>query len=641
MSKASSRKIPSISDNLSVAAIPIGVTYILVMLAVAIALYQAQSSQKNINNALAPLLSNIKNIVTDVTYVAAYVPRIQYAPDNAALNNLKNTIIPNLEQVQVDLNKISSNHLVTLDLSYKNELDATFDQLEINIVNLILLRKQRYQWQAEFNQLLTLARNTLEQNIINIETYINQNTLDKFSPRKQDAFLQMQLNLERIARHLNAIEILSSTDRLLAEKSALSLLFRETAELNIRTQENKFSRGFAKNMEEIFSHIMEKNGAIAKKRLLLENTKNLAVLSNQALLSTNIINEKTVKIASKADKTIAVATERSHLIITIVFFTIPIAFIITIALTALFIWRAVILGILKPLSQISHSTLALAEGNINTQIHQQDTEEFIVLAKSLETFKLNSIKLINKEKDLQEKNISLEKANEDLNHFAYIASHDLKSPLRGISNLAQFIQDDLDESRPEELESHLKKMHTRINRMNNLLDDLLEYSRIGIKISQTDQLDTKEILRECFEIVNENFAMTLNIETVPTTINIHRTPFMQVVRNLFDNAVKHHDRKQGMITVNCKESRTEYHFSIADDGPGIPHSYQERIFKIFHRLKSRDQVEGSGIGLSIVEKILHTYGGTIDVSSDPDNQRGTEFVLHWPKQSLPQNRPWR
>ena len=125
----------------------------------------------------------------------------------------------------------------------------------------------------------------------------------------------------------------------------------------------------------------------------------------------------------------------------------------------------------------------------------------------------------------------------------------------------------------------------------------------------------------------EGFTLTL-ADDLPTFTTL-ATPLEQVLRNLFTNAIKHHDRPAGTINLDWKiKDKYFYQFSITDDGPGIPAEYQERVFVMFQTLRPRDEVEGSGMGLALVKKIVETYGG--DTSIVSDGIRGTSICFTWP-----------
>ena len=125
----------------------------------------------------------------------------------------------------------------------------------------------------------------------------------------------------------------------------------------------------------------------------------------------------------------------------------------------------------------------------------------------------------------------------------------------------------------------------------------------------------------------EQFSLKI-IDTLPL-LNTLSAPLEAVFRNLLGNAIKHHDKTDGIITVSFDEAGGMYQFTVSNDGPGIAKEHQEQIFQMFKTLKSRDEVEGSGMGLAIIKKIIEHHGGSISVNSDSD--RGVSFIFTWPK----------
>ena len=248
----------------------------------------------------------------------------------------------------------------------------------------------------------------------------------------------------------------------------------------------------------------------------------------------------------------------------------------------------------------------------------------------------------NKEKQLNEQQFLLQRysdelsrSNQELDHFAYVASHDLKSPLRGIRQLVSFIKEDMEEAKidlPEHIQKHMKQVDTRINRMNKLLDDLLAYSRADNIEGDIEQVDCNHLTQTLFELVNSKPNLKLVLSEPLPTLTTLKTPLTTVFRNLFDNAIKHHDKDQGVIGVKVEEQDNYYLFTVSDDGPGVASDYHETMMTLFKTLKPRDQVEGSGMGLAMIKKIINRFGGSIKIESDVG--KGMSFSFQWPKETI-------
>jgi PAS domain S-box-containing protein len=226
---------------------------------------------------------------------------------------------------------------------------------------------------------------------------------------------------------------------------------------------------------------------------------------------------------------------------------------------------------------------------------------------------------------------NLEHSNRELEQFAYVASHDLKAPLRAIKTLAGWVNKDVGDQLPDKSRQHLDKLQGRVLRMERLLDDLLEYSRVGRLPSKTERVDSLKVAKMALSTASppEGFQITLPQEM--PILETERVPLEQVLRNLFHNAIKHHDRGEGTIELSWRDQGDKVLFLVTDDGPGIKPEFHERIFQMFKTLRRRDEVEGSGMGLALIKKIVEHQGGSVHVESEPG--QGATFGFTWPKQT--------
>lgn len=239
--------------------------------------------------------------------------------------------------------------------------------------------------------------------------------------------------------------------------------------------------------------------------------------------------------------------------------------------------------------------------------------------------------LEHRTQDLEKLSTTLARSNADLEQFAYVASHDLKSPLRGIENLLGWLSEDLQGRLEEKEQRYIDQLHSRTARMEALLDALLEYSRAGRKKYKIETIDIGDMIETVTEFLALPETMVVSHDPIMPIINSVRVPMELMFRNLISNSFKHHDRDHGQIHVGIREDQWFYTFSVRDDGPGIAPEYHDRVFSIFQTLKPRDEVEGSGIGLSLVKRTVDSYGGTIYIVSDPSRERGTTICFTWPK----------
>jgi PAS domain S-box-containing protein len=229
---------------------------------------------------------------------------------------------------------------------------------------------------------------------------------------------------------------------------------------------------------------------------------------------------------------------------------------------------------------------------------------------------------------LRRSNAELAQINSELDNFVYTASHDLRSPLTGIGSIAQWILED-DPALAEESRGRLGLILGRIERMKQLLTDIHDYARNDrYALHSGPPVSAAMLVANVAATAHVPPGFSIRVDSSLEPVQVHRVPLEQVLHNLVNNAIKHHDRPAGAVTVSVEYRAPWLRFSVIDDGPGIPEEYREGIFEMFKTLKPRDEVEGSGMGLALVRKIVGRMGGRCGV--DPVAKRGSQFWFEWP-----------
>ena len=222
----------------------------------------------------------------------------------------------------------------------------------------------------------------------------------------------------------------------------------------------------------------------------------------------------------------------------------------------------------------------------------------------------------------------LEQINRDLDGFARVASHDLKAPLRAVNNLATWIEEDASNQLHAESRQHLVQLRDRIARMDRLLDDLLEYSRVGRHHFAPERVDSAELVGEVIDLIAVPDGYAVDVAQGMPTLVTQKVLLGQVFQNLIQNALEHHHRRHGKIEISARRRGSYYEFAVTDDGPGIPREYQEKAFQMFETLGGNGEAGGTGIGLAIVSKVLESVGGRIAL--DSQEGQGCTFRFTWP-----------
>lgn len=230
---------------------------------------------------------------------------------------------------------------------------------------------------------------------------------------------------------------------------------------------------------------------------------------------------------------------------------------------------------------------------------------------------------------IQRRQEELERSNRDLDQFAYVASHDLKAPLRAISTLSAWIEEDLDDKISSDERDQLRLLRSRVQRMDSLIEGILQYSRAGRTATGIETVDTRQMAAEIVDILSLPAGLQVTLSDDLPILETRKLRLEQVIQNLVTNAVKyHHDPENGHIEIGCKQEGAErWRFWVQDDGPGIAEEHHDRVFLMFQTLQPRDRVESTGLGLSLVTKLVEEEGGRVRLISAEGE--GARFEFTW------------
>tara|TARA_R110002020_G_scaffold473448_1_gene702711 strand:+ start:29947 stop:30990 length:1044 start_codon:yes stop_codon:yes gene_type:complete len=275
----------------------------------------------------------------------------------------------------------------------------------------------------------------------------------------------------------------------------------------------------------------------------------------------------------------------------------------------------------KIIDSLTHVVKTL---NLKSPKNEQKSLEVVDLSTFIEE-QSNEILRIDKQREELLKN--LERKNQVLSDYAHMVSHDLKSPLRSIDSLVNWIMEDNRDLINEECSTQFNLILKNVEKMDGLITGILNYSTIDQAELSTYDVDTQHLVTEVVQILYAPAHINIEIDNNLPVINGDKFRLQQLFQNLIQNAIKSIDKAQGEIHIGVKEREYKWEFFIKDNGKGISTQHYKKIFQIFEKIDG-DQ-NSTGIGLSIVRKIIDFYDGDIWLKSEPE--KGTTFYFTLPK----------
>ncbi|MEM8837427.1 MAG: HAMP domain-containing sensor histidine kinase [Pseudomonadota bacterium] len=553
-----------------------------------------------------------------------------------------------------DLEEGGENALLVGELRSKLDVLTARTQEALNVALGIAALKQAVADAAEVIEanLSTIIDLTNERQAARIDVALNdagalRAALDGHSPLLPEtavtnfnAFFGNTLNEVQKATEIKfrADTMLRSIDRISAANDSGSLeslrqlstsSFRVITEAIARMENGPDRSAFSLPIDKIADQLVGPNNIFDRQKRLIEaietlakNWRELVPVSREIEAITSTFSDKITGLTKAQSNATAVATrDTQYALLGFALF----ASFMSAVIFLLYVQRNIVFRLKRLLSSVTE----LLKGNLAKPVDRTGDDEITDLEKAIEQFRLNRIQLRETETRLNAYAADLERSNEDLGQFAYVASHDLRAPLRGVTSIAGWIEEDIAEKKYEDVSSNLALLKGRIARMDTLLSSILAYARAGREVEEPVVLDFAQTAREVFGDVNTADRFRLLVSANPGSIEIEPSFLRQLFMNLINNATKHHDKDTGTIEVTYQEDTTHSYLSVSDDGPGIPPEMREKVLKIFQTLKPNDEGNVSGIGLSIVKRLVDRKRGTLRIKDAASG--GTEFLIRWPR----------
>lgn len=285
----------------------------------------------------------------------------------------------------------------------------------------------------------------------------------------------------------------------------------------------------------------------------------------------------------------------------------------------------------KPLMQLKKAAGAVEKGDFTTKLEIQTNDELGVLAKSFDDMSKQLAATIDQ---LNQTNQNLEKANQELQDFAYIVSHDLQEPLRKIYSFGQFLIEDCSDRLSDEGKDYVERMQKASIKMKRLIQDLLKLSRLGTSTEAFELFNSSQAIKEAEDnlaIAIEESDAEIIADNMPDVF-ASRIKLTQIFENLIGNAIKYRSSRKPKIEISAEQQNGWVTFAVKDNGIGIEERFHDKIFGVFQRLHPNNQYEGTGIGLALCKKGVQQHSGKIWLESVPD--KGTVFYFTMPKTTV-------
>ncbi len=235
--------------------------------------------------------------------------------------------------------------------------------------------------------------------------------------------------------------------------------------------------------------------------------------------------------------------------------------------------------------------------------------------------------MATQQKIIEEKSTRLQQSNSRLKEFAYMVSHDLKAPLRGVRNIAAWIKEDFAQQLPQGVMTHLELMDKQIRRMEELIRDVLEYARTQAANQHQEWIRLDDLIHDVVEMIGADPNTKITIDSTVPEIRGTKIVISQVLQNLLTNSIKHNDKERKEVRILVSGDPQLVSFTVSDNGPGIDSGRQEEIFSLFHPVHDSGDGENTGIGLPVARKMVEEAGGKIWLESIPGKGAHFHFVL--------------
>ena len=529
------------------------------------------------------------------------------------------------------------------------KVEVILNKLDSNMNSLYEISREKLKYEKHVDQDIVEMRNAVDAiedkvSIMKInadDEFLNKLVVNR-SYNTESAFKKLQsdnynielmaniiLNVGELRKDLNLISNNVDREKVLTTQQEFNHSLRKIIRVIVHNDRVEIRNNIGKYVKTIIDIGQDSPDLFDNKLKLIELLSNLERISQKNVQYLEDFNDAILFLSDSVQNNTFVSSDHLHnIVLRSAYILYTIAFL-ALFMSVIIIWKYIYKNIVLNLKNLSDITKKLSANDFNFTTNQSNNSdyEFRDIAIALNSLKEHSIKRIATNRQLARQSAKLKQSNEDLSQFAYIASHDLQEPLRMIGSYVQLLQKRYQGKIDDQAHQYINFVVDGCMRMKQLIEGLLEYSRVESNNDDIDDVNCNLIVNEVLHDLSIKVKETnadIMIDDLPSVTGIHEQ-IRIVFYNLINNALKYTDKSKPIVHIGSELCGDNVKFFIKDNGIGIKQQYQEKIFVIFKRLHSRSEYSGTGIGLSISKKIVERHGGEMTVTSS----FGEGFVFYF------------
>ncbi|MFK8027330.1 MAG: ATP-binding protein [Gammaproteobacteria bacterium] len=599
-----------------------------------IAIKKIEESQENLSNNSIPALSEVGHLSRVAVNIIQQSQSMSMATSIDILNQQMDDTFLLIESLLGYLIEIES---YGLSDELVSEMEEMLEELRKNVIEMYSLVSEKIENEIIIKNEIEIMRNsieTIEGKVSLMKINADYKFLEKinefelYNSESISAYLKNELSdidlissvimrAGELRKDLNAINQSATNESVLLIQHAFNHSLRKIVRSIVQNKDIEFDQDVKSNIATLIEYGQDSPDVFDERKNIISISGRLDMISQENIIYTQKLNTAVISLANEVRFNAESASIKLHdtivtsrsLLYVITFIALITSFLVS--------WGFIYKRIVVKLAELSLVTKKLSNNNFDFEIDVQGNDELSDIAVALESLREHSIKRISMNEALQKKSLKLKQSNEDLSQFAYIASHDLQEPLRMVGSYVQLLERKYENQFDDDAKTYINFAVDGCVRMKNLIEGLLEYSRVESSNEEFSEIDCNIIMEEIIQDLSVSIRESNADIIIDQLPNVYAVPsqLKMVFSNFINNALKYCEDENPRVEIRAAIVNDKIRFSISDNGIGIKPQYQKKIFIIFKRLHSRAEYSGTGIGLSICKKIIERHGGEVSLES--------------------------